>query len=183
MDVLLELLPLVHLKVMSFPFDLITTRVWEVLICLLHLDFPLLPLPLYIVHLLSCVLLDEVLLHHVLHVHLLLSVVPKLLLHEPREVLLLSYLDLSIECVQTALILYLLHVQVKHILVTHLETTHEHTLAKFIDEVRSMNQGEPGFGGRTWGSMQGVVTFVTDAGELMLAFLRVRVREVVVHVT
>ena len=83
MNELLELLPLIHFEVMSFPFDLITARIWEVFICLLHLDFPLLPLLFHIVHFFSCVLLYEVLLHHLLYVYLLVSVIPELFLHEP----------------------------------------------------------------------------------------------------
>ena len=96
--------------------------------------------------------------------------------------MLLSDLDLSIEVVHASFVLDLLHVQVKHVLVCHLEATHKDTLAKFVNEVRRMDQGETGLGGGTWGGMQAVVTFVSDAREFLLTFLRVRVGQVVVYI-
>jgi hypothetical protein len=61
-----------------------------------------------------------------------LSVLPELIVHEARELLLLSDFDISLKVMQTALHLDLLHMEIKDLFVAHLVVTHKDALAEFV---------------------------------------------------
>ena len=108
--ILLELPPLIHSELMPLPLDLITPRVWEVLIRLAEPLLDFLPPSLFIVYLFRGIRLNEVNLEHLLRELVLLPVISELLLDETREALLFLDLALSVKMLQTALSSYLLHV-------------------------------------------------------------------------
>lgn len=108
--ILLELPPLIHPELMPLPLDLITPRVWEVLVRLPEPLFVLLPPLLFIVYLLRGIRLNEVDLEELLRELVLLPVISELLLDEAREALLFLDFALSVKMLQTALSSYLLHV-------------------------------------------------------------------------
>lgn len=109
-DVTLELFLLGELELMTLVFDLIGAVVGEVLIGLLHLNVLVFFLFQLIDMTLHGIRFDKVLLHHAMDVDMLVTIFSKLILHEAREVLLFSNLDLSIEGLMAAFHLDLLHV-------------------------------------------------------------------------
>lgn len=106
---------------------------------------------------------------------LLCTVFSELILNKVRELLFFTNLNLSIKVLQTALVVDLLHVQVKDVLVAHLIVAHEDALSELVDCLRCMNEGQASFGRGSGRVVARAIPVISDALELRFSILGVRV--------
>lgn len=139
-DVLLEFFSLINLEIMTLSLDFITPLEGKVLVCFIDLVFKIF-LPLFFIDLsFMSIWVNEILLHHLLYMFLLFSVLSQLLLYEPCELLLFSYLSVSFVNLHRSLWSDLLHMQIKDLLIAQILTTHEDSLTKFMNESRGIDE-------------------------------------------
>lgn len=162
---------------MSLSLHLITASVGEVAVSLLHLQLMILPFAYLVIHTLFCIGLNEVLLNEPLDLYLLHAVLPQLVLHKARELLLLSDLEIFVKVVVAVLHFDLLHMQVEDFFVAHAIVTHIYALAEFGRNSGGVDEAETGLGDCIATRRIGAVALLSHPRVLFLAWLRVGIRE------